>query len=81
VSRSSSDDGPECPVCGEAYAQRVVVERGDRWADLFPGTPLDFFERYRRRCAADYDAESERERAEGERVVYFHGERSRRTTL
>ncbi len=62
----------DCPVCGEPYAERVVIERGLRWGDLFPGSPLDYFERYRRRCAADYDVERDRTVGEGERVAYFH---------
>jgi len=69
-----SDEG-RCPVCGEPYAQRIVVERGDQWADLFPGTPLDFFRRYRRRCAAQHDVTVDRQRSEDQRVVYFHGDR------
>lgn len=66
-------DDASCPVCGEEYDQRLVVERGDRWADLFPGSPLDFFEEYRRRCAARYDAERGTTLSGGERAVYFHG--------
>jgi len=65
-------DEHECPVCGQAYAERIVVERGDRWVDLFPGSPLDYFDRYQRRCTARYDAEAEAECGENERVVYFH---------
>ncbi|MFB6171767.1 MAG: hypothetical protein ABEJ23_04485 [Haloarculaceae archaeon] len=74
---SSPLDDRECPVCGQQYEERIVVERGDRWADLFPGTPLDFFQRYRRRCAAQVDVERETQRSDAERVVYFHGGRER----
>jgi len=76
-----SSDEPDCPVCGETYAERIIVERGDRWADLFPGTPLDYFQRYRRRCAADYDGGADRELGDGRRAVYFHSGRQRHGTL
>lgn len=74
---SSLPEETRCPVCGEQYAERIVVEQGDRWADLFPGTPLDFFRRYRRRCAAQVDVERGTQRTDDERVVYFHGGRDR----
>jgi rRNA maturation protein Nop10 len=79
VSRSTDDES--CPVCGEAYAERIVVERGDRWADLFPGSPLDYFQRYRRRCATDYDDRDGRELRDGRTAVYFHSSRHRRSTF
>ncbi|WP_254536104.1 hypothetical protein [Halomarina litorea] len=69
MSAQQSDD---CPVCGESYAERVVVERGLRWGDLFAGSPLDYFGRYRRRCTAGYDVERDRQVGEDERVAYFH---------
>lgn len=73
---SRTPDTTQCPVCGEPYDQRIVVERGARWDDLFPGTPLDFFRRYRRRCAAQYDVEREKELQGDERAVYFHDDES-----
>lgn len=68
----STPDTTQCPVCGEPYATRIVVQRGDHWSDLFPGQPLAFFRRYRRRCTARYDVVAETRVAEDERVVYFH---------
>jgi hypothetical protein len=68
-----TSDAEECPVCGASYDQRVVVERGDRWRDIFPGSPLDVMSRYPRRCAALYDEEDERQLRDRERAVYFHG--------
>lgn len=73
-------DTTQCPVCGEPYGRRIVVERGDRWDDLFPGTALDFFRRFRRRCTARYDVETETELGDDERAVYFHG-RERSATV
>lgn len=70
--RMSSKDETRCPVCGEPYDQRIVVERGDRWSDLFPGTTLDFFQRYYRRCSAQQDVEADTTRPGRECVVYFH---------
>lgn len=74
---SISPEETRCPVCGEAYEERIVVEQGDRWGDLFPGTPFDYFQKYRRRCAAQADAERGTEVTGDERVVYFHGGRGR----
>lgn len=68
----STQPPADCPVCGEPYAERVVVERGLRWADLFAGSPLDYFGRYQRRCAAGYDVERDRSVGDDERVAYFH---------
>jgi hypothetical protein len=69
---SRDPDETPCPVCGKAYDQRVVVERGDRWADVFGGPPYSVLSKYQRQCASRYDAEDDRTRSEGERVVYFH---------
>lgn len=68
----SSTDDTQCPVCGEPYDQRVVVERGDRWSDLFPGTALDYFQRYRRRCSTQVDVEGETRLPGRQCAVYFH---------
>lgn len=67
-----SSDATACPVCGKEYAQRVVVARGDRWDDLYAGTPFSFFKRYYRRCTARYDTEADADLPENERAVYFH---------
>lgn len=67
-----SPDTTQCPICGEPYDRRIVVQRGDHWDDLFPGQPLAFFRRYRRRCTARYDVAAESRVSEDERVVYFH---------
>ncbi|PSP81507.1 hypothetical protein BRC81_00675 [Halobacteriales archaeon QS_1_68_20] len=67
-----SPDGDVCPVCGQEYDQRVVVERGDGWSDVFAGTPLSFFRRYQRRCTSQFDVESDSKRPGSECVVYFH---------
>lgn len=73
---ASSTDA-DCPVCGETYDERIVVERGLRWQDLYPGTPLDFFQRYRRRCSTRYDAERDAPVGDDECVVYFHSDDQR----
>ncbi|MFC4549755.1 MULTISPECIES: hypothetical protein [Halorussus] len=65
-------DDDACPVCGRPYDQRIVVERGDRWEDIYGGQPLSFFKKYRRRCSSHQDVERETTCGEGERVVYFH---------
>lgn len=70
--RTKSSDSSACPVCNNDYAQRVVVSRGDRWDDLYPGTLFSFFKRYYRRCTARYDAETDSDLPENERAVYFH---------
>ncbi|WP_227377373.1 hypothetical protein [Haladaptatus halobius] len=67
-----ASDANECPACGTEYDQQIIVERGDRWDDLFPGSPLDFFIRYRRRCTAPYDVDADRQLPERERAIYFH---------
>jgi len=69
---SRDPDEATCPVCGQPYDQRVVVERGDRWADVFGGPPFSVLSKYARRCASRMDAETERQRGEGEKVVYLH---------
>lgn len=69
---SRDKDGTPCPVCGKPYDQQVVVERGDGWADVFGGPPYSVLAKYQRQCASRYDAEADRARGEGERVVYFH---------
>jgi len=71
---SHDPDEPACPVCGEPYDERLLVERGDRWADVFGGQPLSFLKKYRRRCASRQDVERETATGEGERVVYFHND-------
>lgn len=68
----ANPDTTQCPICGEPYDRRVVVARGDGWDDLFPGTPLEFFRRYRRRCTARYDVEMEARLDDDARAVYFH---------
>ncbi|USZ69882.1 hypothetical protein NGM10_15875 (plasmid) [Halorussus salilacus] len=73
--RSNTPEETPCPVCGEPYDERIVVERGDRWADAFGGPPLSVLAQYRRWCASERDAERETVRGEGERVVYFHDDR------
>ena len=70
--QSRDPDETACPVCGQPYDQRVVVERGDRWADVFGGPPFSSLTKYARRCTSRYDADDERDRGERERVVYFH---------
>jgi len=68
----TNPDEDRCPVCGQEYDQRVVVERGDGWSDVFAGQPLSFFGKYRRRCSAQVDVERD-EQLPGDRLaVYFH---------
>lgn len=62
----------ECPRCGRPYEQQIIVEQGMQWDDLFPGTPLDFFKRYHRRCTAQYDATDDSHLTERKRAIYFH---------
>lgn len=69
---SRSGDGSTCPICGTDYDQRIIIERGEQWSDLYPGTPFDFFTTYQRRCTAPYDAEQPSARATSKRVIYFH---------
>jgi hypothetical protein len=68
--RNVDDDA--CPVCGQPFAERVVVERGDGWSDVFAGTPLSFFRSYARRCSSQHDVETGEQRGNRECVVYFH---------
>lgn len=70
---SRASDGTGCPVCNREYDQRIVVERGDRWGDIFAGTPFSFFRRYHRRCTSRHDAEEETTLPDDQRAVYFHG--------
>lgn len=69
---SRSGDSSTCPICGTDYDQRIIIERGEQWSDLYPGTPFDFFTTYQRRCTAPYDSEQPSARATSKRVVYFH---------
>lgn len=66
-------DDADCPVCGRPYERRVVVARGDSWDDLYPGSPFAFFRKFRRRCTARVDAETDRTLPDDERAVYLHG--------
>lgn len=66
-------DSEICPICGEPYDQLIVVARGDQWSDLYAGSPLSFFRKYRRRCTAGEDVETGETLTDGERAVYFHG--------
>lgn len=61
-----------CPVCGDGYARRIIVERGQQWDDLYPGSPLAFFRKYQRRCTTQYDSKRDARVAEDECTVYFH---------
>lgn len=70
--QSRDPDETACPVCGQPYDQRVVVERGDRWADVFGGPPFSTLSKYSRRCASRTDVEEERERGRSELAVYLH---------
>lgn len=74
---TSNSDTTDCPVCGHPYDQRIVVERGDRWGDIYAGSPLSFFRKYRRRCSAQQDVEAEESVGDAEVVVYFHEGRQR----
>lgn len=65
-------DDADCPVCGQAYERRIVVARGDGWDDLYPGSPLAFFQKFRRRCTARYDAETGANLPGDERAIYLH---------
>ena len=65
-------DERRCPVCGESYDRRLVVERGDRWADLFPGSPLDIFATYERWCTARYDDQTDTRLPERKCAVFLH---------
>lgn len=65
-------DADRCPICGQEYDQRVVVERGDGWSDVFAGTPLSFFKRYQRRCTSRHDVAEDAQLPSGKRAVYFH---------
>jgi hypothetical protein len=67
-----TSDAERCPICGQAYDQRVVVQRGDGWSDVFAGTPLSFFKRYQRRCTARHDVEDDEDLPSDRRAVYFH---------
>jgi rubredoxin len=71
MARGQPDDD-RCPVCGQAYDELVVVERGDGWSDVFAGTPLSFFKRYQRRCTSVRDVERDRQLPGDRRAVYFH---------
>ncbi|WP_135667130.1 hypothetical protein [Halorhabdus rudnickae] len=72
----SARSGSEtCPICGEPYDRRIVVARGDQWSDLYPGTPLSFFRKYRRRCTAGEDVETGETLGEDQQAIYFHGKR------
>jgi hypothetical protein len=78
MAHSTPDDGG-CPVCGEPYERRLLVERGDDWGDLYPGSPLEFFRRFDRRCTADHDAERGVGVGGDALAVYLHGGRDRFT--
>jgi len=65
-------DETRCPICGEPYERRLVVERGQQWGDIYPGSPLSFFTKYRRRCTGRNDVETDTVLSEGECAVYFH---------
>ena len=71
-SKAPGDDETTCPVCGRPYDQRIVIERGDHWADVFGGPPFTALQRYERRCTSRQDAERETVRSDDERVCYFH---------
>jgi len=65
-------DADRCPICGQPYDQRIVVQRGDGWSDVFAGTPLSFFKRYQRRCTSVRDVEEDVQLSGDKRAVYFH---------
>jgi hypothetical protein len=69
---SRSSDASVCPICGTDYDQRLIIERGEQWADLYPGTAFDLVSTYQRLCTAPHDAERPTARATAKRVVYFH---------
>ncbi|MFC4356768.1 hypothetical protein ACFO0N_02265 [Halobium salinum] len=76
MSHSTPND-EACPVCGEPFERRLLVERGDDWGDLYPGSPLEFFRKFDRRCSADSDVAGEYEVGSDALVLYFHGSRTR----
>lgn len=61
-----------CPVCGDEFTQRIIVEWGQQWNDLYPGLPLAFFRQYPRRCTVQYDSKRDTTVAENESAMYFH---------
>lgn len=67
-----TSDADRCPICGQSYDQRVVVQRGDGWSDVYAGTPLSFFRRYQRRCTSSQDVERDVQLPSDRRAVYFH---------
>ena len=80
MARGTPDDGA-CPVCGQPYDERVVVERGDGWSDVFAGRPHEFFTRYGRRCTSRFDEATGEQRRDDEAVLYFHEGRSGHSLL
>lgn len=74
ATRTGSVDQNDCPVCGREYDRRIIVERGDRWGDIYPGPPFSFFKKFRRRCTSIHDVETESKLTEDKRAVYFHDE-------
>lgn len=68
---NSTPSGPECPVCTVEYAEVVVLEKPIGWKDVYGGRPVEFFEKYHRRCTAKVDVENDREYPRGV-VLYFH---------
>lgn len=69
---SHSNDPDRCPVCSHEYAQKVVIERGTSWRDLYPGSAFNYVKRYRRRCTATEDVEADTAVGRSKRVLYFH---------
>ncbi|MFC6725924.1 hypothetical protein ACFQE1_16435 [Halobium palmae] len=65
-------DDEHCPVCGEPYERRLVIERGDDWGDIYPGSPIEFFRKFDRRCSAEGEVERDPGVAGDALAVYVH---------
>lgn len=74
---SHTPDESLCPVCGQEYAEMVVLEPPLEWPDVYPGRAVEFFRRYNRRCSSQTDVDGEEETTvkRGAIAVYFHGGR------
>lgn len=62
----------DCPNCGAPYSERVVVEIGDQYADVFGKTPRGLFSDFVRICPDPEAARRASQEPNADLDVYLH---------
>lgn len=62
----------ECPNCGAPFSERVTVEMGDRYENVFGPPPASLFNTYARLCPDPEAAKRASQKANVDIDVFLH---------